>query len=64
MTVNNELLFKGNNRDVVEMQEIQALPLTVCTTLMKKATLHFSPKNMHVFPTVLSITSDYFLKEH
>jgi hypothetical protein len=45
MIVNNELLFKGNNRDVTKVQEIQALVLTVCTTLMDKATLHFAPTN-------------------
>jgi len=30
---------------VVEEQEIQALALTVCTTLMDKATLHFDLTN-------------------
>jgi hypothetical protein len=45
MIVNSELLFKGNNRDVVKVQQIQALALTVCPTLTDQATLHFAPKN-------------------
>jgi len=43
--VNTELLLNGNNRDVVEVQEIQTLALTACTTLINKTTLHFAPKN-------------------
>jgi hypothetical protein len=46
MIVNTELLFKGNNCDnVVKVQEIQALALTVCSILIDKATLHFAPTN-------------------
>jgi hypothetical protein len=45
MTVNTELLFEGNNRDMIKVQEIQALALTLCTSLMDKETLYLAPTN-------------------
>lgn len=65
MTVNTELLFKGNNRDVADVQEIQASVANCMYHFNEQGDSAFCPQKLWtMFPTVLAITSDYFLKEH